>query len=368
MTTTPLHSTVKLSDPGDVLAAVPHMVGFHPTDSLVLITVHRAPSSQRLGMTLRIDLPVVDAPDDFVEYVSTGPISSQDADAVILAVVGGRDREPSASGDGPAVPRPREGEPTSELGPPFPKLIDMLGTAFEEVGLPVLHAVWTPEIRTASPWCCYTDDRVGKVPDPGASPLAAAMAVAGSVTFAARKDLVELLAPEQDGSIARRSARLDAMYEDTEQERTCSDSPESEMRIVLAAIRRTAEGSALTEDDLVRVLIALSDHRVRDLALGTSRTSLATAAEQLWVTLVRKAPSPELAEVASLLAFSAYLRGDGALAGIALERIEGSRPQHSLGALLRQALSAGLPPSDLEVIADDAASDAQILIDEDGAC
>jgi Domain of unknown function (DUF4192) len=83
--------------------------------------------------------------------------------------------------------------------------------------------------------------------------------------------------------------------------------------------------------------------------------------------LVRKAPPPELADVAALLAFSAYLRGEGALAGVALERIEATRPDHRLGRLLRQALDVGIPPADLAVIARDAADDAQTLIEEDGA-
>ncbi|MBA8825668.1 hypothetical protein FHX42_003034 [Saccharopolyspora lacisalsi] len=365
MTTTPLHSTITLTDPGEVLAAVPHMVGFRPTDSIVFIVVDR--QAQRLGMTLRVDLPPLDRVNDFVEHVVHGPMGNQHVDAVIMAVVGGSSGD-SATEGAPDVAGPGEAASPPASTPPCSELVGMLRDEFGDMGSPVLHAVWTPRIRAESPWWCYGDGRTGKVPDPDTSPLAAAMAVAGVVTFESREDLAALLTPEGEESIARRSARLDAMYEDIEQERVCAGgSPEADVRIVLAAIRRTADGAALTEEDMLRVLIALSDARVRDLALGTCRTSLATAAEQLWITLVRRAPAPEVADVAALLAFSAYVRGDGALAGIALERVEESRPEHSLGTLLRKALGAGLPPSDLEVAIVDAARDAQLLIDEDGA-
>ncbi len=364
MTTTPLHSTITLTDPGEVLAAVPHMVGFHPTDSIVFIVVDR--QAQRLGMTLRVDLPSLDRVNEFVEHVVHGPMGNQRADAVIMTVVGGSSGDSATEGAPDGVGSGEAASPPDST-PPCSELIERLRDEFSDMGSPVLHAVWTPRIRAESPWRCYGDGRTGKVPDPDASPLAAAMAVAGVVTFESREDLAALLTPEGEESIARRSARLDAMYEDIEQEGGCAESPEAGVRTVLAAIRRTAAGAALTEEDLLRVLIALSDTRVRDLALGTCRTSLATAAEQLWITLVRRAPAPEVADVAALLAFSAYVRGDGALAGIALERVEESRPEHSLGTLLRKALGAGLPPSDLEVAIVDAARDAQLLIDEDGA-
>ena len=61
----------------------------------------------------------------------------------------------------------------------------------------------------------------------------------------------------------------------------------------------------------------------------------AAAAEQLWAALVRELPDPEAAEPAALLAVSALLRGDGALANVALDRAEQAWPGHRLTRLLR---------------------------------
>jgi hypothetical protein len=78
-------------------------------------------------------------------------------------------------------------------------------------------------------------------------------------------------------------------------------------------------------------------------------------AERLWLALVRATPAPERAEPAAFLALTAYMRGDGALAGLALDEAPHACPDHSLSALLRAALAAGLPPEVLGGVARDAA-------------
>lgn len=368
--TTPLDNTVTLTDPAEVLAAVPHLLGFHPSDSLVLITMHETTRGLDFGLTVRMDLPLPEQRYELAEYLLRGPLAGHGADAVMLVVVGsqthGQEQGKAEGGHGEVSPD-RESTADSEGWPPHRQLIEVLREVLGGAGIAVVHASWTPFVREGSEWRCYgEDDCFGQIPDPTASPLAAAMTAAGAVTFDSREDLEQLVAAESAESIARRAARLDALYEDTEQERASEDSAQRDLRTVFTAIRRTSQGSAMTEDDLLRVLIALSDNRVRDSALSTALGEWALAAEQLWITLVRKAPSPELADVAALLAFSAYLRGDGALAGVALERIEATRPEHRLGCLLRQTLTAGIPPDDLAVIARDAAEDARTLIEEDG--
>lgn len=353
--TTPLHNTIALTNPSDVLAAVPHLVGFRPTDSLVLIAVRDADRTPRLGLTLRADLPSWDQRYQLADYLLNGPIGRQGVEAVLMVVVGG-------------VGHSRDAPPIGEAEPPQRELVGVFREVFGGAGISVLHATWAPEIRTGVPWRCYDDDQChGLISDPTASPLAAALIAAGVVTFESKSEWEQLVAPEASEILARRAARLDAMYEDREEQRGSTDGVRSDLEIVLAAIRRVDSGSPLTEDDLLRVLIAVSDNRVRDVALGLALGEWAGAAERLWTDLVRKAPEPELAEVAALLAYSAFLRGEGALAGVALDRIEATRPDHRLGALLRQALDTGVSPAELAVIARDAAEDARILIDEDGA-
>jgi hypothetical protein len=93
---------------------------------------------------------------------------------------------------------------------------------------------------------------------------------------------------------------------------------------------------------------ALADPLVRDAALARCAAPAGpSGAEQLWAALARETPDPEAAEPAALLAACALLRGDGALAGIALDRAERAWPGHRLTGLLRAALLAGIRPEQL---------------------
>lgn len=354
---TRLRNTVTLNDPRDVLAAVPHLLGFTPTDSLVLIFVRHSRGVPRFGATLRIDLPPPERHRDVGDYLTYGPLRHQEAEGVIAVIVGGLKGHFAAD----------VAEGVSPEGLPHAELVRTLTEVVHNAGMSLLHATWAPEIRTGGRWWCYDEDHCrGAIGDSTNSPLAATMAAAGAVTFTNRQELQGLIAPDSDDLLMRRTAQLDLLSEEREQQRGTVGLVQQDVDSVLHAIRRTAEGKALTEDDHLRVLLALSDHRVRDMALGMSGGEWAHAAEQLWLILVRKAPSPEIAEVAALLAFSAYLRGEGALASVALERIEAVRPDHRLGQLLRRALDCGVNPDELAVIADDAAADARSLIAEEG--
>jgi hypothetical protein len=50
---------------------------------------------------------------------------------------------------------------------------------------------------------------------------------------------------------------------------------------------------------------------------------------------------------ATLLAVTTWVRGDGAMANVALDRALGSEPGYSLARLLRTALDACLPPAEV---------------------
>jgi hypothetical protein len=51
------------------------------------------------------------------------------------------------------------------------------------------------------------------------------------------------------------------------------------------------------------------------------------------------------APVATVLAYTAWLAGNGALANIALDRATHANPDYPLANLLRRALQAGAPPA-----------------------
>ncbi|SFE05744.1 protein of unknown function [Actinopolyspora alba] len=375
MGSTAKQRTVRLSAPAEYLAAIPHLLGFYPRDSLVLTTLHGGPEVARLGMTARVDLPEPSCRRELAAELVRGPVSHDGPDGLMAAVVATPDAEPASDADpapdidpaesgsdAPAAVRP----PDPATGdPPHSELVESLRHELRTADIPLVRALWTPEIRPDGIWRCYGEQWDGTVPDPRSSPLAAELAVAGAITFSSREELAASIAPESPETTARWSARLNLMQDEAEPHRGDATMCAADTEAVFAAIRRTARGSPLTEEDLLRVLVALSDYRVRDLAMGIALTVWSRAAEQLWFVLVRKAPEPEVADVAALLAFSAYLRGDGALASVALDRVERTRPAHRLGELLRRALDSGIGPEELAVVVRDTAVDARLMIEQE---
>jgi hypothetical protein len=120
----------------------------------------------------------------------------------------------------------------------------------------------------------------------------------------------------------------------------------------LASLERWIDVAAvdrpqLSDEDVVRLCLALSDPMVRDAAFGFAFEARAAAAERLWGTLVTESPDPESAEAAVLLAHSALMRGDGALAGVALRRAQEAWPGHPLSAMVQSALQSGCGPDEL---------------------
>ncbi|MFC4001951.1 DUF4192 domain-containing protein [Prauserella oleivorans] len=315
-------TTVDLRSPGQLIAAVPHLLGFRPSHSLLLVA-HRGTAGDRVGHVLRADLP---PPADAASLAWTlrTPLLAGDTTGVTVIVVGGEESPP-----GPLPPR-RD-----------------LPDAVADAGLAVLHALWTPEIRPGARWLCYDDAGChGELPDPGSSVLAAVTAHAGLVTYSSREAMQRQLDADDPAALARRAALLElaADAEDGLQ-------PGAAFAVVGAALGKVARGEPVFSDrEVVELARALSRTEVRDACLATALPPggpRAVTAERLWLTLVRATPAPERAEVATLLAYSAYVRGDGPLAGMAVTNALDAHPGHVLAGLLKQALAHSTPPAKL---------------------
>src|SRR4029077_5000617 len=74
-------------------------------------------------------------------------------------------------------------------------------------------------------------------------------------------------------------------------------------------------------------------------------------AESLWTVLARRLPQPWRVEALVLVAFSAYARGDGPLAGISLEEAMRCDPAHRMAGMLDRALQAGMRPEQIRELA-----------------
>jgi Domain of unknown function (DUF4192) len=341
-----LRPEVRISDPGDIAAALPALIGFHPHESVLLVALG-GPSGSRVGLTVRADLPAR-AASPAVAYALARSVATDEPAGVVVAVVS----------DAPDDAEPLPGQPVDEVvaGLPHRDVVHELVVALAGLGIPVRDALL---VRRGRWWsydcpepCCAPD---GGTPLPaGVTELEVASVASGVVVERDRTALEARIAPLGEPALAAMEA-LTWRIGDRRARAALAD-PDAEARrswdTVVRVLGRCRPGATerLGDRDVARVLWALADIRVRDRALGFALGDDAAAAEALWTECTRRAPAPLDAAPATLLAVSAWLRGDGALANVALERALTSRPTYTFAQLLSQGLAACLPPAELRAM------------------
>ena len=112
---------------------------------------------------------------------------------------------------------------------------------------------------------------------------------------------------------------------------------------VANAFDRYRDGGVLTDDEVAWLSVLLSAHLpVRDLAwehTGDEEWHVA-----LWTDVLRRVEPDLAAGPASLLAFAAWRNGNGALAGVAVERALAIEPAYSMARLMDEVLEQCLAP------------------------
>jgi hypothetical protein len=114
------------------------------------------------------------------------------------------------------------------------------------------------------------------------------------------------------------------------------------------AVSRYADPPAgVSDEEAARLIHGLADIPVRDEVASWGAGARAEPLAALLTDLACRALPPVDAPTVTVLAWVAYLRGNGTLAAIALERATASDPSYSLALLLRDALRRQLPPQAL---------------------
>ena len=314
-----------LNRPGVLIAALPAVLGFVPEKSLVLVTVDRG----EMGCVMRVDLS-----DELVHSVSH------------IAEVAAAARPDSAI----AVVIDEEGASCRLCNDEYRQLADVLTTSLAERGIELLAAHVVDRVAAGGRWHCADGcGNAGTVDDPSASPLAAAAVLDGRRLYARRAELqqvIEVIDPDRSAALA-----------DVIRGRKpgCVERPDSEARSdiegAIAAAGRVADGGGLTDDELGTLAWALTDPLVRDTLYALAVGENAGQAESLWAVLSRTLPDPWRVEALVLLAFSAYARGDGPLAGVSLEAALRCEPTHRMAGMLDTALQSGMRPEQVRELA-----------------
>ncbi|MBB5791527.1 DUF4192 domain-containing protein [Jiangella mangrovi] len=329
--------------PGDLLAAVPHLIGFHPYSSMVVVCVDL--EEGRTGLIMRLDLPAARHEEEYAAQLAQR-IEWHPPDAVILACYGATGAPPGSEPAESLVPPERGGLPGARLiehlldhlaGSP----VQVLGTVYVDDG-----RWWTYDCD--HPGCCPPDGV--PLPGPGtgaAAQVAARTALQGRRTLASRRELEDGVR----GPSGAREADLLDVFARVDRELAAEalaggGSAVRERTVALARdlVARSAEGRLdLTDDQVARLSLGASDILVRD-RLAAFETSDPAAWLGLLTALARRTPDARATAICAILAWVAYQQGDGAVANVALDRVQAVDPGHTLAGLLRDCLDGQVEP------------------------
>lgn len=311
-----------LNRPGVLIAALPAVLGFVPEKSLVLVTVDRG----EMGCVMRVDLS--DELSDTVEHIAEVAAGAQ-PDAAIVVIVDD------------------DGASCRMCNDDYRHLAASLSMALAEHGIELLAAHVVDRVAAGGRWHCADGcGNAGTVEDPSASPLAVAAVLDGRRLYTRRAELQDVIAVTDPA----RTAALAAVIGTCDLDRTDAE-VRRDVEMAMAAVVAAADGQPLSNDLAARLACALTDPLVRDTLYALAVGENAGQAESLWAELARTLPEPWRVEALVLLAFSAYARGDGPLAGVSLDAALRCDETHRMAGMLDTALQSGMRPEQIRELA-----------------
>lgn len=316
---------LRISSPGDLVAAVPYLLGFTPVDSLVVVGLQQ----RRVIFQLRLDIPDVADQGAMAEYVAS-VVARQGVTGALVLGYGSE-----------AMVDPVVGVVRAALDANDVSVLEMLRVSDGRY--------WS--YVCSDPDCCPGS---GTPFDLGSSRVAAEATFVGLAAPGAREDLVARLAPvtgEERIEMARARAlaevRLARLLGSAGAPGSATPLLREGMSAVDRAVETFAADRSLSADDIAWLSLLLVNVPVRDYAWDLVGQDIASHVK-LWTDVVRRASVDLAAAPATLLAFAAWRGGEGATASIALDRAFQADADYNMAHLLRQAIDGGISPREYD--------------------
>ena len=314
-------------NPVDLLALVPFAIGFHPEDSVVLLAFGArlpGPSQPDLGtFHARVDLPLVEEQQREVAELLREVARRHQVGAVGLVFY------------------------TDDVAAAL-LFADLLVPELISDGVVVVDVIRVADGRFYG---------VGDPDDPGTPydlsthPFTAEQVLEGRLAHENRAALVDSLVgtDEEDARAVNEvaSAFVDQLLVAGHNHGQLGAQLVGEARWVQRRIRGFLKsGTPLTAPVAGRLLVLVSFDALREVAWAEMTRADAHLHVELWRDLTRRAPEDLRTGVGGLLAFAAWLAGDGALAWCALDRCFGdAAPEDALARQVVSLVGSATPPS-----------------------
>lgn len=302
--------------PEDLIAVVPYLLGFHPEESVVLLTFG-APAG---SFHARVDLPGSDPDREATAELLCEAVRNNVVEVTAVLVF---------STD---VDRTR-------------RMCEVLVPALCMSGASVIDAI---RADGRCWWSALDEDPDAHPYDISSHPFTAESVLHGHAAFRDRAELVASLVgndpDEVNQVVAAADAAADALLQEGKPRawaRARANAAWFRQRLVEA----TRSGVPLPVVDAGRALVLAQLAPMRDVACSLMTRASAHEHVGLWRDLLRRAPVDLVPGAAALLGLAAWLDGDGALAWCAVERCQQVDPDHSLAQHLAGLLQGAVPPS-----------------------
>lgn len=296
---------VVVTSPDELLAALPFVLGFTPTESVVTL-----PLGSELPVA-RIDIPTTaDDRRAVADSLQAGYVHHVGGDRGMLALI--------------CVTEDRQAAQMTSRD-----LEDM----FDRIGIDTPLRLWA----TTEGWTDLGSGESGSRSVESATRMAAEAAFIGKPPPAAsRAALAEALVGDPQ--------RVAAVLGDARGQAQQMSAGEQHAWAVDRLAQFHHDRRTLSDPEVARMLVALESKPTRDaLWVDMSRVNSAQHVE-LWSDLVRRAPDDVRTPAASMLAFSYWLHGEGAQAWVALDRIPPEAGPYTMAAMTAAMLEGGAHP------------------------
>ncbi len=315
----PHATTLTIETPGDLLAAMPYLLGYHPHESIVLVLLDQRSVQMCARMDLRSDgASVTRAAKPTADRLASVARMHQPTGAILIAYSSDR----------------------------------MLAEAFLNAasnrlaGIDLIDALYADGQR----WWSTRHDGGCSPPDgmrylPGSSRIAAEAVYAGMSAAASRDDLARQVAgpPPGDEQVLQQVADAAA----TEVSGCPVQDREGWITTVIddfVCRRQAGKPCQLTDTERLRLACLVADVAVRDRAWAMMQRSTAGFHAELWHQVVQRAVSPFAAAPLCLLGMAAWISGQGTLQVCCADRVHRIDPDYSMGDLLAEINTRAMPP------------------------
>lgn len=300
---------IVVQTPDELIAALPHLLGFKPAESIVFV-----PMRSDLPVA-RVDLPTTPTDRELVWRSLHDAFSRYGGSRASFGIVCMTDDRTYAD----VVSRE-------------------FAVRLDSIGIGTQMRLWASD----SHWGDLNSGESGRQTESARERVAAMTVLAGQAQPAAsRGSLATSLVGEREPVAkllpqARETARL--------------STPVAESRWALRRLNQFhADGHLLSDGDAARLLVAIDSIPIRDRLLDDMSRNAIRSHVALWTDMTKRAPDEVRAAPASMLAFASWQNGNGAMAWCALEQV----PQdqlYLLAGFVAAAVQTGMHPREWEAI------------------